>query len=111
MADHLNPTLTTIAMAIVNVIGTVMLRISDGPHKEQYFAAGIVAYIIAAAIYVNLLKHSSLAVLAVASSTLQLGFMVCLSVWFFDEKTSLLQISAITIAIAGAAIALLVPVE
>ncbi|WP_300037202.1 hypothetical protein [uncultured Roseobacter sp.] len=94
-------------MSLVNVTGTLLLRASSDPNKQEYFAAGIIAYVIGAVFYVNLLKHNSLAVMAVASSTLQLGLMISLSVWYFDEKVSMLQGSAMMIAVVAAGVAML----
>ncbi|MEL6375888.1 MAG: hypothetical protein AAFQ04_01670 [Pseudomonadota bacterium] len=107
MNEDLHTAVTTLAMAMVNAIGTVALKLTDGSHKEQFFAAAIVAYIIGAALYVSLLKENSLAVMAVASSTLQLGLMISLSVWYFGEKINLVQGSAMTVAVVAAAVAML----
>lgn len=99
--------LITTAMAFVNVVGTVALKFSSEPQKEQFFIAGIVAYIVGAALYVSLLKENSLAVVSVASSTLQLGLMISLSVWCFGEKINMVQGSAMTVAVVAAAVAML----
>jgi len=95
------------AMALVNVMGATLLRVSSEPNKQAYFAAGIVAYIIGAVLYVSLLKEQSLAVISVASATLQLGLMISLSVWMFDEEINLIQGTAMLIAVASAAVAML----
>lgn len=98
---------TTLAMATTNVLGTIALKISVAPSREPFFAAGIVAYTIGAALYVSLLKENSLAVMAVATSTLQVGLMISLSVWYFGEKVNMVQGSAMTVAVVAAAIAML----
>lgn len=100
-------TAMTFAMAATNVLGSVALKLSAEPQKEQYFAAGIIAYVVGAVLYVSLLKENSIAVLAVASSTLQLGLMISMSVWFFDERVNLVQGSAMAIAVLAATIAML----
>ncbi len=107
MSEHLSYMAGTFAMAAANVSGTMCLRVSTDPNKQEYFAAGIVAYIIGAALYVALLKDHSLAVLAVASSTLQLGLMISLSIWFFDERVNLVQGGAMAVAVAASAVAML----
>ena len=107
MNGLLATTVLTLAMSGVNVTGTLLLKFSVHPNKQEYFAAGIVAYIIGALLYVALLKEQSLAVLAVATSTLQLGLMISISVWFFDERVNLVQGTAMAVAVASAAVAML----
>lgn len=100
-------TALTGAMALVNVMGAAFLKVSAQPNKQAYFAAGIVAYIIGATLYVALLKEQSVALLAVASTTLQLGLMISLSIWLFDEKINFVQGSAMFVAVLSASIAML----
>jgi len=95
------------AMAVVNVGGTACLRQSIDPNKQLYFVVGLIAYIVGATLYVALLKESSLAVMAVASSTLQMGLVISLSVWLFDERINFVQGTAMLIAVASAAVAML----
>lgn len=109
--EQLYPTGTTIvtalAMAVTNVGGTLAIRTSLEPNKQVYFALGVVAYVVGAALYVALLKEQSLAVLAVVTSTLQLGLLISVSIWFFDEKVNVVQGSAMAVAVVAAAISML----
>lgn len=107
MSTILPTVFMTFLMATTNVLGSVALKLSAEAHKEQYFAAGIIAYIMGASLYVSLLKQNSLAVVAVASSTLQVGLMISLSVWYFGEKINIVQGSAMTVAVVAAAVAML----
>jgi len=101
----------TLAMAATNVLGTVCLKLSSEPNKQEFFAAGIVAYIVAAALYVALLKEHSLAVLSVGSSVLQLGTLCTLSIWWFGDKISFVQGSAMAMAVVAATIAMLAAIN
>jgi drug/metabolite transporter (DMT)-like permease len=97
----------TLAMATTNVLGTVALKFSTDPDRQVYFSFGVVAYVIGAALYVSLLKEHSIALLAVVSSTLQLGLMISISIWLFDERVNLFQGTAMAVAIAASAVAML----
>lgn len=107
MENYLSSLIPTVAMAAINVGGTVCLKLSAEPNKQVYFAAGAIAYVIGAVFYVMLLREHSLAVMSVASSTLQLGLMISLSIWLFDERINVVQGSAMFMAVICASIAML----
>lgn len=97
----------TLLMALTNVLGATSLKLSVDPDKHTFFAIGIAAYVFGAVLYVKLLKEHSLAVLAVASSTLQLGLMIALSIWFFDERVNTVQSAAMLTAVVATTVVLL----
>ena len=109
MQSLLQTVVLTLAMAGVNVGGTICLKLSNGPDKQLFFAGGIVAYVVGAALYMALLKNNDLVVLSVTSSILQMGLVASLGIWM-GETVSVVQGAALLVALTGAAIAMLVPV-
>lgn len=95
------------AMAILNVGGTAALKSYAGTDRDLYFLLGAAAYVAGATCYVVLLRGQSLAVLAMASTLIQLGLLAALSIWFWDDRFNLIQVLGLGTGFFGLAIVLL----
>lgn len=95
------------AMGVLNVGGTAALKSYAGTEKDFYFLIGASAYVLGAACYVALLREQSLAVLALASTLVQLGLLAALSIWLWDDKFNLIQVLGLGTGFLGLSIVLL----
>lgn len=105
----MNGILLSTAMAAINIGGTSFLKLSADPQKQSYFTGSIVAYVIAAGLYLTLMKNNDLVVPSLATSILQMGLVISLGVWI-GESVSAAQGITLLIAITTVAFAMLIPV-
>ncbi|MEO1324571.1 MAG: hypothetical protein AAFV59_16390 [Pseudomonadota bacterium] len=97
----------TVAMAAINVGGTLSLKQAATSDRDIYLALGIAAYTVGAVLYLDLMRGQSLAILSVATSILQLGIVCSLAVWMFNETVTPVQWLGLAIGMLSMAIVML----
>jgi len=109
MTNLLQTTAISLSMSLISVGGTVCLKRSFAPGKQQRFISCIAGYAACAALFLVLLRESEPAFLSGATSILQMGLVTSFGVWM-SENMSAAQWVALVLAMASASSTILIPI-